>query len=56
MLLLLKTQADRVPALIARATELHPYDLPEVLSLPVDAGLAPYLEWVRVESRAQGAV
>src|SRR5688572_14478133 len=44
VLLLMKTQADRVPALIARATELHPYDLPEVLALPVNAGFVPYLE------------
>jgi periplasmic divalent cation tolerance protein len=55
VLLLLKTQADRVPALIARAAELHPYDVPEVLALPVDAGFGPYLEWVRVESRPRGS-
>ena len=55
VLLLLKTQADRVPALIARAAELHPYDVPEVLALPVDAGFAPYLGWVQAESRPHGA-
>jgi periplasmic divalent cation tolerance protein len=54
VLLLLKTQADRVPALIARAAELHPYDVPEVLALSVEAGFAPYLEWVRAESRPHG--
>ena len=51
VLLLLKTCADRVPALIARAAELHPYDVPEVLALPVDEGFGPYLDWVRREAR-----
>jgi periplasmic divalent cation tolerance protein len=55
VLLLLKTRADRLPALIARATELHPYDVPEVVALSVDAGSAPYLDWVRAESGPQGA-
>jgi periplasmic divalent cation tolerance protein len=54
-LLILKTQADRVPALIARAAELHPYDVPEILALPVEAGLAAYLAWVREETRPEGA-
>jgi len=51
VLLLLKTEADRVPALIARAAELHPYDVPEVLALQVDAGFGPYLDWVRAETQ-----
>ena len=54
-LLILKTEADRVPALIARAAELHPYEVPEILALPVEAGLAPYLSWVRAETRPEGA-
>ena len=28
----------------------HPYDLPEVIALPLTAGLAPYLEWVERET------
>lgn len=43
---ILKTGADRVPALLARATELHPYDVPELLVLPVVGGLPAYLAWV----------
>ena len=50
VLLLLKTPAERVPALITRAAELHPYDVPEVLALAVEAGHAPYLDWVRAEA------
>jgi periplasmic divalent cation tolerance protein len=30
--------------------ELHPYDVPEVLALPVTEGHAPYLQWVREEA------
>ncbi len=47
--LLVKTVAARVPALIARVRELHPYELPEVITVPVVDGLRPYLDWV-VES------
>ena len=41
-----KTTSDRAEALHARLIELHPYQLPEVLALPVSGGHAPYLEWV----------
>ena len=45
-LLLLKTSAERLGALSARVTELHPYDVPEVLALPVAYGNQPYLDWL----------
>ncbi|MFO0609514.1 MAG: divalent-cation tolerance protein CutA [Polyangiales bacterium] len=49
--LLIKTTAERVPALTARVVALHPYDLPEVIALPVEPGEghAPYLDWVRAQ-------
>lgn len=43
---LLKTTADRVEDLGERVVELHPYDVPEFLVLPVSAGSADYLAWV----------
>lgn len=46
-MVVLKVAAERLPALLARATELHPYDVPEILVLPVLAGHEPYLAWVR---------
>ena len=46
VLLILKTSAVRVPALIARVVELHTYEVPEVLSLRVEDGFGPYLDWV----------
>lgn len=45
--LLIKTVADRVPALDARVRALHPYDVPEFLVLPITDGGSPYLTWVR---------
>jgi periplasmic divalent cation tolerance protein len=46
-LLLIKTTAARFEALTARLLELHPYDLPELIAVPVERGHAAYLEWVR---------
>ena len=50
LLLVAKTRADRAEALAARVKELHPYGLPEVLTLPAAGGSAAYLDWVRTES------
>lgn len=50
VLLVLKTTAGRFDALRGRVVELHPYDVPEVLSLPVDAGHEAYLTWVGAEA------
>lgn len=46
-LLVLKTTAGRIEACMERVVELHPYDVPEFLVLPVEEGFGPYLEWVR---------
>jgi periplasmic divalent cation tolerance protein len=50
VLLVIKTHAARVDALAARLRALHPYELPELVALPVAAGLAPYLDWVSAEA------
>lgn len=52
VLLVVKTRQDRCKALEERVLELHPYDVPEVLAIPVTSGSAPYLNWVAEESRA----
>lgn len=49
-LLVLKTRAARVDALRARVLELHPYQVPEVLVLPVVDGSAAYLAWILAET------
>lgn len=47
VLLAIKTTDERVEALVERLRALHPYELPEIIALPVIAGLADYLDWVR---------
>jgi periplasmic divalent cation tolerance protein len=48
--LVIKTAAARLDALRARLAELHPYDVPELLVLPVADGGQAYLDWVRTET------
>lgn len=48
--LLVKTRADRGPALEARVRELHPYEVPEIVRVGVSGGNPAYLEWVRTEA------
>lgn len=47
---LLKTVRGRLAALEAAFAELHPYEVPELLALPVAAGLGAYLRWVGAET------
>lgn len=46
-----KVSAVRVKACVARLVELHPYDVPEVICLPVDheRSYQPYCTWVAQE-------
>lgn len=44
--IILKTTTENVTKLIARVTELHPYEVPEVVCLDVAAGLPAYLAWI----------
>lgn len=45
--LVIKTTAACVTALEARVKELHPYEVPEFLVLPVEGGSATYLAWLQ---------
>jgi periplasmic divalent cation tolerance protein len=47
VLMMIKTTAARLGELEARLKALHPYELPELLFLPVTGGNERYLEWVR---------
>ena len=49
--LVAKTRRDLVPALIERVKELHSYDCPCVVTLPVQAGNPEFLEWIADETR-----
>jgi periplasmic divalent cation tolerance protein len=50
-LLVLKTTRERFEALRDRVLALHPYQVPEVVALPIEAGSAPYLAWIAAETR-----
>jgi len=43
----LKTTAERLPALVARIRELHPYDVPEIVAQDVADGDPAYLRWIQ---------
>ena len=51
VLLLIKTPADRCDALTRELADIHPYELPEIVAVPVTAGLPGYLDWVVEECR-----
>lgn len=46
VLVIFKTTAAGAAGLVRRVPELHPYDVPEVLVLPVEAGHPPYVQWI----------
>ena len=46
-LLIMKTTSKRFASLTRAVCASHPYDVPEVIALPVTAGHQPYLEWIR---------
>lgn len=48
--LLIKTTRARYDALEAVIRQHHPYDVPEIVALPVAAGLPAYLDWVREQT------
>ena len=45
-LLLIKTTAQRYPDLQAEIRSRHPYELPEIVAIPIQQGLTDYLQWV----------
>lgn len=51
VLLIAKTPTRLVQGLIERVRELHSYDVPEVIALPIEAGNPPYLSWINESVR-----
>ncbi len=51
VLLIIKTSVERIPALKETIQQLHPYEIPEFIVLPVTDGTAPYLDWLLASSR-----
>jgi periplasmic divalent cation tolerance protein len=50
--LIAKTRADAREALQARVIDLHPYEVPCVVFLPVEGGNPDYLDWITRETEA----
>ena len=48
--MLIKTTAERYAALERAIRAGHPYELPEIIAVPIERGLPAYLEWVAAES------
>ena len=49
-LLIVKTRTGRLEDLVAAVRQIHPYELPEVVAVPVTGGLEDYLDWLRVST------
>ena len=47
VLLLIKTVASRYAELEAELVQIHPYELPEIIAVPITAGHQPYLDWIK---------
>ena len=50
----LHTRRSLVPAIVARTAELHPYDVPCVIAMPLVGGDPAYLGWIGEETRDPG--
>ena len=50
-LAVIKTTSERFEEMRSRLVALHPYQVAEVIALPVESGHAPYLAWVVDETR-----
>jgi periplasmic divalent cation tolerance protein len=51
-LLLIKTRAELYETLEAFLRDRHPYEVPEILQVPVTAGFGPYLSWLEETTQA----
>jgi periplasmic divalent cation tolerance protein len=50
--MLIKTSAVRYAALEQALRAGHPYELPEIIAVPIERGLPAYLDWVAAETKA----
>lgn len=50
--MLIKTTQERYKALEQALKEGHPYELPEIIAVPIERGLPVYLDWVAAETKA----
>ena len=46
MLLMMKTRDELFDRVEAKVKEVHSYEVPEIIAAPIEAGHAPYLDWI----------
>ena len=51
VLLIAKTREECCAGLEKRVGALHPYEVPEIVCLPIEGGSSAYMDWVRKESK-----
>jgi periplasmic divalent cation tolerance protein len=51
--LLIKTDLGLFSSLSAEIQQIHPYEVPEIIALPIRAGAFPYLQWLAANLTAQ---
>ena len=54
-LLVIKTTPECYPALEARLKTLHPYEIPEIIAIPIVTGSSAYLAWLGTATRPASA-
>jgi periplasmic divalent cation tolerance protein len=50
LLLLIKTTTERYPELEKRVKAIHPYEVPELVAIPITDGFDEYLNWIETNS------
>jgi periplasmic divalent cation tolerance protein len=50
--LIIKTRLDCLTLIEQRVNELHSYDVPEFIALPIVSGAAPYFNWIADQTRS----
>ncbi len=53
-LLIVKTRVEALGSLIEAVRRVHPYEVPEIIALPIMAGFSKYLEWIDEEVKGSG--
>jgi periplasmic divalent cation tolerance protein len=53
VMLIAKTRQSNFTHLVRLVNKAHPYDVPEIVALPVVKGSAPYLNWLKKETQAK---
>jgi periplasmic divalent cation tolerance protein len=53
VLAMMKTTEEAYPRIEARLKELHPYEVPEIIALPVERAGAAYAKWVKEMTKSE---